>query len=459
MHALIARLLMVVLCLVLGGLTTSLHADDVRPPNIIWIMSDDLGYGDVGYLGQKEVKTPNIDRLAAEGMRLDSFYSGNTVCRPSRLVLWTGLHTGTLPINSNRPYVFSSKDVTVASRLKEAGYTTGGVGKWAMGRPGTGGEPIYHGFDFWYGYLDQSEAHNFFPTHLYRCENGEVNQEELPDNVLLDDPQARGRVADPKHRETYSHDLLTEEALGFIRKNHEEPFLLHVHWTIPHANNEGGRALGDGMEVPDYGQYEDRDWPNTEKGFAAMVSRMDGDVGRIVDLLKELTIEENTLLIFTSDNGPHNEGGHKHTFFNSNGPLRGFKRDVYEGGIRVPTVAWWPGKIEPGTKSDTPFAFYDYMATACELTGAQLPERTDGISFVPTLLGKPAEQTDREALYSSYEKKEAVRMGKWKGVRLGPNRPIELYDLSNDIGEEHDVAPDHPEIVRRIVQEMEKATR
>ncbi|MEX1040306.1 MAG: arylsulfatase [Pirellulaceae bacterium] len=459
MHVLTSRLMVVVLSLVLVGVINSLQAEETRPPNIIWIMPDDLGYGDVGYLGQKQVKTPHIDRLASEGMRLDSFYAGNTVCRPSRLVLWTGLHSGHTAINSNRPYVFSDTDVTVASRLKEAGYTTGGVGKWAMGNPGTGGEPIHHGFDFWYGYLDQSEAHNFYPTHLYRCADGEVNQEELPGNVLLDDPKARGRVAKPEHRDTYSHDLLTEEALGFIRDNHEKPFALHVHWTIPHTNNEGGRVLGDGMEVPDYGQYKDQDWPNTEKGFAAMVSRMDGDVGRIIDLLKELKIEQNTLVIFTSDNGPHNEGGHKHTFFNSNGPLRGFKRDVYEGGIRVPTIAYWPGTIQPGTKSDTPFTFYDYMATACDLTGAKIPEKTDGISFLPTLLGKSEQQTAREAIYSSYEKKQAVRMGQWKGVRLAPNRLIELYDLSTDIGEEDDVAEDHPEIVRRIAQEMEKVTR
>ncbi|HRX83068.1 MAG TPA: sulfatase-like hydrolase/transferase, partial [Pirellulaceae bacterium] len=295
-----------------------LAAEAPEKPNIIYIMCDDLGYGDLGCFGQKTIKTPNLDRLANEGMRLTSYYAGCTVCRPSRLVLWTGMHTGHTAISSNAVYTFQPSDVTVAELLRDAGYVTGGVGKWAMGGVGTTGHPNRNGFDFWMGYLDQGEAHNYYPTHLWRNEK----RVALDGNILSDDPNARGRVA--TKRTTYSHDLLTDAALEFVRQNHEQPFLLHVHWTIPHANNEGGRVTGNGMEVPDYGIYADRDWPNTAKGQAAMITRMDGDVGRFVALLRELKIDRKTLLIFTSDNGPHSEGGHRHEFFDANGPLRGY---------------------------------------------------------------------------------------------------------------------------------------
>lgn len=427
----------------------TVFSEDQAPPNLIYIMTDDLGYGDLGCFGQKTIQTPHLDRLAAQGMKLTSYYAGCTVCRPSRLVLWTGMHTGHTAIDSNAKYIFRPQDVTVAELLKKAGYATGGVGKWAMGGPGTTGHPNQNGFDFWMGYLDQSEAHNYYPTHLWR------NEEKVPlaGNVIGDYPNGRGRVS--SERVTYSHDVMTQEMLDFVRTHHDHPFLLHVHWTIPHANNEGGRALGDGMEVPDYGIYADRSWPNPEKGQAAMITRMDKDVGRLVELLHELKIAENTLVIFTSDNGPHSEGNHRHETFDANGPLRGFKRDLYEGGIRAPTIAWWPGTIAPNTVSDEPLAAYDWLPTACELAGAEIPSGIDGISYVPTLLGQS--QTSHNYLFWSYGEKKAIRRDHWKAVLPGKDRPLELYDLSTDIGESQDLAHQHPDIVAELSALMTEA--
>lgn len=408
-------------------------------PNLIYIMADDLGYGDLGCFGQQVIKTPNLDRLATEGMKLTSYYAGNTVCRPSRLCLWTGMHAGHTAIDSNASYVFQPSDVTVAELLKRARYATGGIGKWAMGNTQNSGHPNKNGFDFWMGYLDQGMAHNYYPTHLWR----NMEKFTLPGNVIGDYPNGRGRVS--SKRETYSHDVMTKEMLQFIRDWHHQPFLFHVHWTIPHANNEGGRVLKNGMEVPNYGIYKDRDWPDVEKGQAAMITRMDTDIGRLVALLRELKIDNNTLIVFTSDNGPHSEGGHQHEYFDANGPLRGFKRDLYEGGIRVPTIAWWPGRIQPGTASDEPLAGYDWMSTACELAGVSAPQGIDGISFVPTLLGKP--QQRHEYLFWSFGAKKAIRKGNWKAVIPGKNQPMELYNLDKDIGEETNVAGAYSHIV------------
>ena len=440
------RRLIAILVVIHGS---ALAEDLPARPNIIWIMCDDLGYGDLGCFGQKTMATPRLDQLAREGMRFTDFYAGCTVCRPSRLSLWTGKHMGHTPISSNANYHFKPEDVTVAELLREAGYRTGGVGKWAMGGVGTSGFPLKNGFDFWMGYLDQGEAHNYYPTHLWR--NGQ--RYPLAGNVLSDHPAARGRVASRKV--TWSHPVMTEQAFGFIRENREQPFLLHVHWTIPHANNEGGRVHGDGMEVPDYGPYEDRDWKNTSKGQAAMVTWMDRDVGRLVDLLRELKIDRRTLVVFTSDNGPHSEGGHKHEVFDANGPLRGFKRDLYEGGIRVPTIAWWPGVVEPGTTCSEPLAFWDFLPTACELAGVKTPEGLDGFSFVNALSGKP--QRSHDYLYWKYGKKEAVRSGQWKLIRTSPGKPVELYDLKADPGEQRDVADGYQEEVKRLRGYMAKA--
>ncbi len=422
-------------------------AENEEKPNLIFILADDLGYGDLGCYGQQTIATPHIDRLADEGMRFTDHYAGSTVCRPSRLVLLTGCHTGHTPISSNAKYRLQPDDVTVTGLLKQAGYATGGIGKWALGVPGSSGMPLKQGFDFWVGYLDQGEAHNYYPEHLWR------NGRKLPlkGNVSGDKPRVSVR------RTTYSHDVMTEATLEFIRREAERPFFFQAHYTIPHANNEGGRATGNGMEVPDYGVYRDRDWPDTEKGFAAMVARLDADVGRIINLLHELGIERNTLVLFSSDNGPHQEGGHKLEFFDSNGPLRGFKRDLYEGGIRVPMIAWWPGRVEAGSVSDHPSAFWDFLPTACELAGIDPPQGIDGISYLPELIGKP--QKEHEYLYWQYRGKQAARTGQWKAVRPGPKKPIELYDLEADLGEQNDVADEHPDVVADLERTMAEAGR
>ncbi len=432
-------------------------ADETRP-NIIYIMVDDLGYGDLGCYGQQRIKTPNLDRMAAEGMRFTDHYAGHTVCRPSRLVLWTGKHVGSTGLMGNRSRSLTGKEMTVAKRLQQAGYATGGVGKWSLGNVDTpdqidnDGHPNRNGFDYWFGYMNQGNAHNYYPPFLWENDR----QVMLPGNVLMDDKAARGRVS--KQRVTYSHDKLTEAALDFIRRNYRSPFLLHIHWTIPHANNEGGRVLKDGMEVPDYGIYADRDWPDPEKGFAAMITRMDGDVGRLTRLLSELSIEDNTLVLFTSDNGPHREGNHDHEYFDSNGPLKGFKRSMHEGGIRVPLIARWPGKVAAGTESDLPSAFWDFLPTACQLAGIEPPESIDGISYAPTLLGKHDQQQHHEYLYWASQEGATmigVRKDHWKLVRYrndnNGNPDWRLYDLRTDIGEQHDLADEQPEVVRQII--------
>lgn len=456
-------LLAIPLLVALGEHQCEAATPEPSAPNIIYIMVDDLGYGDLGCYGQRQIQTPHLDRLADEGMKLTSYYAGNTVCRPSRLVLWTGLHAGHAPVSSNAPYTMEDSLVTVPELLRKAGYATGGVGKWAQGTPGSGGEPIHHGFDFWMGYLDQGMAHNYYPTHLWRCAAGQCAKFPMPGNVLMDHPHARGRVAKPEHRKTYSHNVMTDQAFAFLRDVHDKPFLMHIHWTIPHTNNEGGRVTGDGQEVPDYGIYKDKPWPNVEKGFAAMVTLMDADVGRLVELLGELGVDRKTLIIFTSDNGPHNEGGHDHTFFDSNGPLRGFKRDLYEGGIRVPTIAWWPGVVPAGTTSDEPLAFQDFMPTACALAGVEPPQDIDGISFVPTLRGRPDAQPSHDYLYFQFgNRSSAVRQGPWKLVCLKPYRSrklttFELYNLDDDIGEQNNIADKHPDRVERMKAMMQEA--
>lgn len=418
----------------------TVSATEPSRPNIIYIMADDLGYGDLSCFGQRSFRTPNIDRLATEGMKFTDHYSGHTVCRPSRLVLLTGLHSGNTAISSNSQFVLPEGARTVTSLLKKAGYATGGIGKWALGGPETSGAPSRQGFDFWYGYLDQGNAHNFYPEYLWRNEV----KETLPGNEVGD--QKRVSIK----RETYSHDLMTDAALEFIRKNAEQSFFLQAHYTIPHANNEGGRATGDGMEVPDHGEYASKDWPEPEKGFAAMMARLDADVGRMVTLLKELNIDDNTVLFFTSDNGPHQEGGHKMEFFDSNSVLRGYKRDLYEGGIRVPLIVRWPGRIKAGTTSSHPSAFWDFLPTVCQLAGIESPSDIDGISYLPTLLGES--QKSHEFLYWQYGHKLAVRKGDWKLVRVGAQKSPELYHLSQDIGEQNDVSAANTDVVKNLTQ-------
>jgi arylsulfatase A-like enzyme len=432
---------------------TPAPAPAAETPNIILILADDLGYGDLGCYGQQTIRTPRIDQLAAEGMRFTSHYAGSTVCAPSRCALMTGLHSGHARIRGNARDPLEPDDITVAERLHDAGYATGIIGKWGLGEAGTTGIPNRQGFDTWFGYLNQQHAHNYYPDFLWRNEE----RISLPNEVTPVNPP--GGVA--TRRVQYSHDLFTAEALQFVESHRAGPFFLYLTYTIPHANNEAGNQ---GMEVPSYHPYADRDWPDPQKGHAAMISRLDADVGRLLDRLQELHIDTKTLVLFSSDNGPHAEGGANPDFFDSNGPLRGIKRDLYEGGIRVPLIARWPGTIAAGARTDHVCASWDLLPTFCELASAPPPDQTDGISFVPTLLGQADRQPAHPYLYWEFHeqgKKQAVRMGAWKGVRLhaaqDPNGPIELYDLGTDIGETTDVAADHPDIVARIATVLREA--
>jgi len=409
------------------------------PPNIIFIMADDLGYGDLGCYGQTQIQTPHIDRLAKEGMRFTEAYAGSTVCAPSRCALMTGLHTGHCRIRGNKDIPLLPEDVTVAEVLKNAGYTTALIGKWGLGDPNTTGIPNEQGFDYFYGYLNQRNAHNYYPAFLWR--NTAV---EMLNNIVPEYNRATEKVE-------YSHDLFIEEALKFIGENTDKPFFLYLALTIPHSNNEQGK---EGMEVPTDAPYSAEDWPQPEKNRAAMITRMDRDVGRIVAMLESLKLEENTVIFFTSDNGPHKEGGGDPEFFNSNGDLRGIKRDLYDGGIRVPMIVRWKGKIKAGTESDFTWAFWDFMPTAAELASAKAPTDIDGVSVVPTLFENSAGQTHHEYLYWEFHEggfSQAIRKDEWKFVKpAGRNTHWELYNIKQNIGESENLAAQHPELVKEF---------
>jgi arylsulfatase A-like enzyme len=418
-------------------------------PNIVFILADDLGYADLGCFGQKSVETPNLDRMAAEGVRFTQCYAGSTVCAPSRCALMTGLHMGHAWIRGNADVPLRPEDTTVAEVLKGAGYATALIGKWGLGEPDTTGVPNRKGFDYFYGYLNQGHAHNYYPTYLWRNEE----KVTLEGNVESEKPGVS------KERAQYSHDLFTKEALAWLdARKKDEPFFLYLAYTVPHANNERGSVEGDGMEVPDYGPYADRDWPKTMKGRAAMVSRLDRDVGSVLQKLRDLGLEDNTLVVFTSDNGPHREGGSNPEFFDSNGPLRGIKRDLYEGGIRVPTIVRWPGKVAPGRVSDRIWAFWDFLPTAAELAGAPVPPGLDGISLAQALLGR-GEPPQHEYLYWEFHEGgfyQALRVGDWKAVRRDRG-VIELYNLSTDLNEARGVAAQHPDVVAQMEAIFAKA--
>lgn len=442
-------LLAVALTAACGGGPAPEAEEPAGPPNIVLIVADDLGYGDLGSYGQAEIQTPRLDALASEGMRFTDFYAGSTVCAPSRSALMTGMHTGHTPIRGNKevkPYgqhPLPDATVTIAEVLKAKGYRTGLIGKWGLGAPGSEGIPGNQGFDYFYGYLGQRHAHNYYPEFLFR------NEERVPLKNVMPEPKRGDGAGVATEKVEYSHDLIAQEAIDFVEREHEGPFFLALTATIPHANNEGKQ---DGMEVPDLGIYAERDWPEQQKGHAAMISLLDKDVGRLLDKLEELGVADNTLILFTSDNGPHREGGNDPDFNDSNGPLRGIKRDLYEGGIRVPLIARWPGRVAAGSTSDYAGAFWDFLPTFAELAEADAPEGLDGQSFVPALTG--GEQPVHEFLYWEFHEgkgsKQAVRMGDWKGVRLSPTGPLELYDLSSDIGEENDVAGAHPDVVQKM---------
>ena len=432
-----------------------------RKPNIVYILADDLGYAEVGCYGQKKIKTPNIDKLAVEGMKFTQHYSGNPVCAPSRCTLMTGLHTGHSQVRGNKQvggqegwklgstiggqWPLEEGTVTVAKILKDAGYTTGAFGKWGLGRVGTTGEPAKQGFDRFYGYNCQRQAHTFYPNHLWS-----------DDKVEWIEANKDGK------EEVYSHDLIAEEALKFVKANKNRPFFLYVPFTIPHV----------ALQVPEdsLAEYKGK-WPDPpydgKKGYiahenpracyAGMVTRMDKDVGRIMSLLKDLGLADNTLVIFTSDNGPTYAGGADSAFFESAGPLRGLKGSVYEGGIRVPFIARWPGKIKPGSETGHVSAFWDFLPTACEIVGAKPPANIDGVSYLPTLLGKRRKQKTHDHLYWELGGRQGIRMGDWKLVRTRPGRKIELYNLAKDIGEQKDVGKENPKILAKMTEMLTTA--
>jgi arylsulfatase A-like enzyme len=332
-------------------------------------------------------------------------------------------------------------DVTIAELLQQAGYATALFGKWGVGGPVTPGRPNLQGFDEFFGYLSQWHAHEHFPAHLW------WNETEY---FIAGNRSGAGQV--------FSQDLFIERALEFLGKNSQKPFFLYLPFAVPHANNELGARTGDGMEVPDYGEFGANDWPTPEKGFARQVQYLDRDVGRILDKLTDLGIDENTIVFLSSDNGPHQEGGHRVDFFDSNGPLRGNKRDLYEGGIRVPMLVRWPARIKPGSLSSEPWAFWDVLPTCAALAGVAPPAGIDGISFVDTLTGKP--QKGHDYLYWEFHERgfaQAVRQGKWKAVRPNPGQEIELYDLEADWSETADIAAKHPEVVKKMDEIMRTA--
>ena len=437
-------------CIFLVGRASALVQSDERSPNLVFVMADDLGYGDLGCFGQKRIRTPRLDRMAREGMRLTDFYAGSTVCAPSRCVLMTGKHSGHCFIRGNGRLSLRPKDVTVAEVMKTKGYATGLFGKWGLGEEASQGVPTKQGFDEFYGYLNQRHAHNYWPEFLFDGEK----RVRLRNVVPKADKFGAGVAT---VRKDYSHDLITARALDFVDRHHDKPFFLYLAYTIPHANNEARRK---GMEVPDHGQYADKDWPEAQKGQAAMISRLDRDVGRLLDRLAKHGIDEHTLVIFTSDNGPHAEGGNDPRFCDSNGPLRGKKRDLYEGGIRVPTIAWWPGRIAKNSVSERPAYFGDLMATAADLAGAECPEDCDSVSLLPSLTGKNG-APDHEYLYWEFYERgsaQALRQGRYKLIRKPMHDgKVELYDLAEDIGETKNLAGEQEERVARMLALMARA--
>lgn len=433
------------------------HAAD--RPNIVYVLADDLGYGDLSCYGQSTLSTPNLDQMADEGMRFTRHYAGSTVCAPSRCVLLTGKHIGHASVRGNQGGVILDTEITIAEMLRDAGYATGCVGKWGVGNPPPIDDPRRNGFDYFYGYVNMFHAHNLYPEFVIR--NG---QRVSLRNVLSPkwkDAQPEGRegrgVAEKKV--DYVPDLVTAEALQFIQRNQSRPFFLYYALNIPHANNEGGQ---DGMEVPTFGEFASKDWPKPEKGFASMIRNIDRDIGRLLAKLKELDLDDNTVVFFSSDNGPHQEGGHKMPFFDSNGELLGMKRDLYEGGVRVPLIARWPGKIAASSISDHRCGFQDMMPTLAEVCGTPAP-KLDGISFVPELLGRSDDQQKHPHFYWEFQEqggKQAVLKDNFKAVRLDwkrkPDGPLQLFDLSKDPGETTDVAGDHTDIVAMMNKIMDQ---
>lgn len=419
-------------------------ASAAEKSNLIFVLCDDLAQGDLGCYGQKLIQTPNLDRMAREGTRFTQAYCGTTVCAPSRTSLMTGLHSGHSPVRANWEIApgegqlpLPEKTITIAQVLKDAGYATACTGKWGMGMFDTTGSPLKKGFDHFFGYNCQRHAHSYFPTYLYR----DAERFELPGN----DGKGIG--------ETYAQELIQKDAEKWIRTNSKQPFFLFYAITLPHGRHE----------IDDLGEYAKTDWTGQQKAYAAMVSRLDSDVGRILALLKELDLDEKTLVMVAGDNGSSfNETSELGRRFDQSmgGKLRGFKRGLYEGGLRQAAIARWPRVVPEGRVSEEPWAFWDILPTAAELAGATLPEgfQPDGVSLTEMLKGGPAPKRD----YFYWELHEgpfiqAVRFGDWKAVKNGPSKPIELYNLKTDEGETQDIAGEHPELVARAKALMTSA--
>ena len=437
------------------------------PPNIVYILADDLGYGDLSCYGQQKFSTPNIDKLAHEGLRFTQHYSGSTVCAPSRSALMTGLHTGHMVIRGNKEIQPEGQSplpancLTIARLLKNNGYVTGIFGKWGLGFPGSGGEPLNQGFDRFYGYNCQRVAHNYFPGHLWDNRN----------KVILEE-NAEGKT------KIYAPELIHRKALEFIEANKERPFFAYIPTTIPHSKLEvtqkylakyknkldAGELSTENLKNKPYYRIKDkRARQHAHEVFASMIAVLDDQVGEIMAKLKELNLDENTIVMFSSDNGPHYEGGGDPDYFNSNANYRGYKRDLYEGGIRVPMIARWPGKISADSETAHLSAFWDVLPTIADIAGLKTQEATDGISFLPTLLGKEQSQQKHDYLYWEFPARggrKALRMGKWKTVLYNVNneslKTIELYNLEKDPGETNNIAMHHPRIVEEALHIIKK---
>src|SRR5688572_12867140 len=401
-------------------------ARPAEKPNTIFILSDDLAMGDLGCYGQKLIKTPHLDRMAREGTRYTQAYCGTSVCAPSRASLMTGLHSGHCPIRANWEIApgegqqpLPAGTVTVAQILTGAGYATACMGKWGMGMFDTTGNPLQNGFDHFFGYNCQRHAHSYFPTYLYNDDK----RFELPGN----DGKGVGK--------TYAQDLIANEAIDWVGKQQDRPFFLFYAITLPHGRHE----------IDDLGAYADTDWTPTQKAYAAQVSRLDSDIGRLLQRLRDLKLDENTLVILSGDNGssfdPSSELGKR--FEQANNGLRGFKRSLYEGALRQAAIAWWPGKVPAGRVCDEPWAFWDFLPTAVELAGAKLPDgfKPDGLSLVSMLEGGAAPKRDYFywELHEQQQSLQAVRFGDWKAVKVGVSAPTQLFDLKSDVGERHDL--------------------
>lgn len=450
------------LLLLLTAAASHSNAEPLRP-NVIFVLADDLGYGELGCYGQKVIQTPHLDRMAREGLRFTQFYAGATVCAPSRSVLMTGQHHGRTPVRGNagkgnpQAQALPEGTLTVPRLLQQSGYATALVGKWGLGDegPAATGLPRRQGFDTFFGFLNQTHAHNHYPDFLWRNET----REPLP-NVVM--PVGEGLGGYATTAKVYADDLFADEVMKRLADPGEKPLFLFWSMVVPHANNERTRALGDGTEVPDLGIYKDKDWPAQDKGHAAMITHMDSYIGRLFETLRARPPGRDTLVIFTSDNGPHRESGHKLERFQPSGTFNGTKRSLTDGGIRVPCIAWWPGKIAPGTETAHPAYFGDLMATVCELTGTTIPPGRDSISFLPTLLGQPDKQARHEFLYWEFHEggfqHAALYQGRWKGILHHKTRaPLVLYDLQSDPAESRNVAADHPDIARRLQDYLDTA--